>query len=358
MLGRPTRQARGGGAYLPPHLRKGGSSSSQHARSLENLAPYNVQIRVEYTADGPFSFDGCPDNMADAITQQQQLHQQKQVIVSFNVADGINASSAQGTESGQVACCYLDSPACPDTYQIEELLGWFLQASGVKKEPDFPHGDTRAVLSLPASLAKQERAMWHRLAEGMSLHSQSTGIGDKRFLQIRPSMYTPSVATIHGAADSTGSADIAHVAAADSAGTAFVCRVEAGTEGAQGGHGAKSRVKQVWEWCQAEGGAFWNYSQGEVAELLSRGGSMPQELTALLRKREASLQLVAALQAGDKGTALQLLASAPQGVKLGWIRDQESRGYPAHIAAWHGLSEVMQQLVAMHGRYNNKWVCA
>lgn len=49
----------------------------------------------------------------------------------------------------------------------------------------------------------------------------------------------------------------------------------------------KPRYKQVWEWCQLEGGAFWNYSQGEVREMLSKHGVLPPELQRVVHKRYA-----------------------------------------------------------------------
>jgi hypothetical protein len=44
---------------------------------------------------------------------------------------------------GLLQQCVLNSPACPDDFQIRELLQWFKQASSQQRLPDFPEGDTR-----------------------------------------------------------------------------------------------------------------------------------------------------------------------------------------------------------------------
>lgn len=65
--------------------------------------------------------------------------------------------------------------------------------------------------------------------------------------------------------------------------------------------------------------------------------------------RETSASLCEALQQKDESGALALLVAAPSGTRLSWVRDQESGGYPAHIAAFHGLGEFIQQLIACDG---------
>jgi hypothetical protein len=71
-----------------------------------------------------------------------------------------------------------------------------------------------------------------------------------------------------------------------------------------------------------------------------------------------------ALHAKDEASALQLLSSrptnarqtppsptrtTPPAMKLGWVRDDMSGGYAAHIAAWHGLGKVLLALMDSHG---------
>lgn len=57
-----------------------------------------------------------------------------------------------------------------------------------------------------------------------------------------------------------------------------------------------------------------------------------------------------ALQNQDEAAALAVLCAAPSGSNLAWVRDHESGGYPAHIAAYYGLGKVLQQLVDTHGK--------
>jgi hypothetical protein len=156
------------------------------------------------------------------------------------------AAAAAAGAAGCVARCapptlpprhqvrHLSSPACPDSYQIKQLLRWFREACRETTE-DWPHGDTRytrahahacgrththrqglrcllcvcsspqraaldthththththtrartrhahtwprthrAVLSLPASLTKVQRAAWHAEADRLGLNSTST----------------------------------------------------------------------------------------------------------------------------------------------------------------------------------------
>jgi hypothetical protein len=62
---------------VPPHLRNGAAAAAATTaaaagRSLDELAPHNMLIKVQYTKDGPFSFDGCPDNIAEEAVEKQQ----------------------------------------------------------------------------------------------------------------------------------------------------------------------------------------------------------------------------------------------------------------------------------------------
>ncbi|KAF6254896.1 hypothetical protein COO60DRAFT_276890 [Scenedesmus sp. NREL 46B-D3] len=109
-------------------------------------------------------------------------------------------------------------------------------------------------------------------------------------------------------------------------------------------------AQQVWHWCQQEGAALERFSQGEVRELLAAGeAALPQELADLIQKREASIALVDALSSKDEAAALALLQQAPASSRLAWVRDSRSGGYPAHVAAWHGLGHFIKQLVKVHG---------
>ena len=48
--------------------------------------------------------------------------------------------------------------------------------------------------------------------------------------------------------------------------------------------------------------------------------------------RERGMQLARLLQSKDTNAALKMLLAEPV---LAWIRDDESGGYPLHIAVWH-----------------------
>ena len=95
-------------------------------------------------------------------------------------------------------------------------------------------------------------------------------------------------------------------------------------------------------------------------------------------RRRLAQRLAAALQARDEQTACQLLTEAGAGAgaraeaeagagaggpggstptRLGWVRDPDSGGYPAHIAAWHGLGGFLLQLVEANGEGEGAAVC-
>ncbi len=54
---------------------------------------------------------------------------------------------------------------------------------------------------------------------------------------------------------------------------------------AQASAGASHKeVKQVWQWCQEEGGALWNVSQGELQTMLQSGILSPEVQEVVTRK--------------------------------------------------------------------------
>ncbi|KAF6254895.1 hypothetical protein COO60DRAFT_276872 [Scenedesmus sp. NREL 46B-D3] len=80
-MSRRMRPSRGGGAYVPPHLRNGaavvgeaaaGALAAAPGRSLDELAPHNMSIKLTYTINSPFSLDGCPDNIEEQRAEEQQ----------------------------------------------------------------------------------------------------------------------------------------------------------------------------------------------------------------------------------------------------------------------------------------------
>ena len=52
-----------------------------------------------------------------------------------------------------------------------------------------------------------------------------------------------------------------------------------------GGSIVSREAKQLWDWAQLEGGAYWNYSQHEIAELLEPGAALDPHLEALRTRR-------------------------------------------------------------------------
>jgi hypothetical protein len=128
---------RGGGSYLPPHLRKqqGSESTTTAGRSLDEVAPGYLTIRLCHTPDA-VALNACPDPV----------------------------EHVEGAAEGGLRVALLTSPACPSDDMVHELLQWFAAAA---------EGDAAAVLELPASLTKQERAAWHHAAERLRLHSKS-----------------------------------------------------------------------------------------------------------------------------------------------------------------------------------------
>ncbi|KAK9843653.1 hypothetical protein WJX81_001185 [Elliptochloris bilobata] len=202
-------------------------------------------------------------------------------------------------------------PEVPEA--AEELLDWFSQACRATSDP-FQDGDPWLQLRLPATLSKQQRAFWHRLTEHSRLASMSEGVGADRCLAIHPPRR-------HEECDR------------EADGQAHVKRVSL-------------RVREVWNWCQEEGGRFWGYSQGEVKAMLEDGGAMPAEVEELCKRRMAAKHLFGCLHSGDAKEAAALLDADP---RLAWVRDSDSRDYAIHVAVWKGLDAVAAQLALLPG---------
>jgi len=54
--------------------------------------------------------------------------------------------------------------------------------------------------------------------------------------------------------------------------------------------GLSKRARQIWEWCQAEGGGMRGISQGEVAAMLQEGGQIPPDVQQLIDRRFCCLK--------------------------------------------------------------------
>ncbi|KAL3141315.1 hypothetical protein ABBQ32_004903 [Trebouxia sp. C0010 RCD-2024] len=181
-----------------------------------------------------------------------------------------------------------------------ELLEWFKEEACKAYNPQLHN--TRPYLRLPSHISKEQRARWHKLAEQQGLMSQSQGTGSNRQLQI-------------------------------------MCPTATNTNS-----GLSARARQIWRWCQAEGGQMWSISQGEVQAMLQEGGCIPSKIQQMIKKRELGMQLAQLLQGRDTDAALNLLSAEPS---LAWIRDDDSGGYPLHIAVWHNLRPVISQLLTV-----------
>lgn len=117
---------------------------------------------------------------------------------------------------------------------------------------------------------------------GLWLEQQ--GLGEQRSLQIRNPHVQPDHVT---AAEPTGASNSASSDGTRSRNT----RPTDNTTTAVQQHRCLdpsppiARSRQVWEWCQVEGGRYWNYSQGEIREVLKEGADMPLDLQQLIQKR-------------------------------------------------------------------------
>lgn len=77
---------------------------------------------------------------------------------------------------------------------------------------------------------------------------------------------------------------------------------------------------------------MWGISQGEVAAMLQEGGQVPPDVHQMIDRREKGQHLSQLLQNRRADAALELLSAQPA---LVWVRDEDSGGYPLHIAVWH-----------------------
>ena len=74
-------------------------------------------------------------------------------------------------------------------------------------------------------------------------------------------------------------------------------------------------------------------------------GSADRKCTCWYVCRERGMQLAQLLQSRDTDAALGLLAADPL---LAWVRDDESGGYPLHIAVWHVSREKREKREICH----------
>ena len=53
---------------------------------------------------------------------------------------------------------------------------------------------------------------------------------------------------------------------------------------ATAGGASRREVKEIWQWCQEEGGALWDVSQGELQAMLQAGTLSPEVQELVTRK--------------------------------------------------------------------------
>lgn len=224
--------------------------------------------------------------------------------------DGVQQTSDKCTlrlDFGQLDAAELGCPLdvdvdeAPGVYTVhdpdsapEELMDWLASS--------FPTG---ARLEFPPTLSKMERARWHRIAERHGLHSQSMGMGSARFLAISPA---------GGGQGEEGPS---------SEGTAAQPALTAEQQ---------QRVKQLYKWCQEEGGEYWAVSVGELREMVGGG----QVLPAALQKLEQKMCVRMPLPCLPLGWPTHLYACTTACLGDGipsWIHLQ-IRATCLHVAGW------------------------
>jgi len=196
-----------------------------------------------------------------------------------------------------------------------ELLEWFAQAfASASSDATSNRRGQGAELCLPSSFTKDERKEWHHFADRYRLQTQSTGTGSSRHLSVLA--HPP---------DSLPAGELPEVS---------------------------KQAKQIWRWCQSEGGSFWRLSQGEIACMLSSPEGLPENLEELCAQRRKAQELIDALSRGDGETSLTLLRQAEQQgaecmKRLVWHKDVSSGNFPIHVAVRKGLVDVVQVLAGM-----------
>ncbi|GIL92139.1 hypothetical protein Vretifemale_19702, partial [Volvox reticuliferus] len=256
-------------AYIPPALR---GVAGQQADGQPRLGERIWRVTLEYSSGGPFDVTECPENLSLA---------------------------AESDQSADVIVRHFELPSEASTTELRELLNWFSKASAAVSER-YPNGDTRCQLLFPPTLSKDARKHIHQLAQTLRLPTFSKGLGEDRRLMVHGVGFrdTPEM-----------EAEVAAVVARKKAPATI-----------------RDRARQIWRWCQADGGALWSLSQGELEETLLAApdeSALPPAVKDLLERREHGAALIAAIRAGDNPAALAVLEAHP---RAAWIRDDGPGG--------------------------------
>uniref|UniRef100_A0A061QPZ6 R3H domain-containing protein n=1 Tax=Tetraselmis sp. GSL018 TaxID=582737 RepID=A0A061QPZ6_9CHLO len=216
--------------YVPPH-RKHDNTRSRSRQSEELQGTSRIQLDLDVGCCESHNLDTCPFDTLPAEGSVQR----------FSVV----------------------LPRLWREDDAQELLEWFSNI-------ETPEGMNPS-LSLPSTLSKDERKVWHKLAERLRLRSESHGFGEERHITIylcqRSNQQAPAPTLTREA-------------------------------------------KQVWAWCQEEGGRFWDFSQGEVEAMLASPSGLPGELRKLCADRQRADDLLRRLKCGDEEGAAAALSSA------------------------------------------------
>ncbi|CAL5222598.1 g4989 [Coccomyxa viridis] len=210
----------------------------------------------------------------------------------------------------------IDVPWPEDDGAPWELLKWFAEVvQSITALDKRPAQKQKLHMALPPALSKEARAYWHKLVEGfrepIPMTAISQGVGDERHLQILP------VLGREGAAQKKG-------------------RPKAVSE----------QAKELWTWCQEEGGANWSYSQGEIEDLLQSKQPLPPQLQQVMEARSIGLQLFESIDKGQEAEAIRLIDEESRSA---YIRDANKHGYTIHHAVFQDLQHVVARLAIMPG---------
>ncbi|BDA41498.1 hypothetical protein COCOBI_02-2790 [Coccomyxa sp. Obi] len=200
-------------------------------------------------------------------------------------------------------------PEVPES--ASELLEWFIalvedcSRNGTEVDDDSHPG---LALELPTQLSKTQRAHWHKLVdtfEGpVKLSAVSEGVGEGRFLRI--SCKAPKAAP----------------------------KI------------LSERTRNIWNWCQDEGGSCWGISQGEIEDMLASGKPLPDTIQKVVDDRQRADQLLASIKKKDEAAAVSIIDLTR---KTAWMRDKESGNYPIHEAIHQDLALVVGRLAVLPG---------
>ncbi|KAK9908698.1 hypothetical protein WJX75_001591 [Coccomyxa subellipsoidea] len=106
------------------------------------------------------------------------------------------------------------------------------------------------------------------------------------------------------------------------------------------------KTRQIWKWCQDEGGASWGVSQGEIEDLLASDKPLPSNIQSVIDDRHRSAQLLDSIEEKDEARAVSIIEDNR---KAAWLRNESSGNYPIHEAINQDLALLVGRLSVMPG---------